>query len=290
MPRTLYVSDLDGTLLRPDASLGDQTRTVLGELTSRGALFTYATARSFQSAGAIMRGTDLRLPVITYGGAITVDPRTGIAADAATIPAAAVAGALRTLARHAVPPLVFAIHEGRDRVCWIERDASAGIRDFLSKRPGDPRMLPLRSWSEIDLSAVFYLSAIDDDRSRLTDIDAELCAEIHQACHVILGEDIYTTGQFWLELTQAGATKAAAVLALAARVDADRIVCFGDNLNDLPMFAVADESYAVANAVGQVRAAATAVIGSNADEAVARWLSAAVDPSSPAPPRHDRPT
>jgi Cof subfamily protein (haloacid dehalogenase superfamily) len=275
VPRPLYVTDLDGTLLLPDATLGDHTRTVLARLASGGALITYATARSFQSAGAIMRGTDLRLPVITYGGAITVDPRSGTAADAARIPAAAVEDTLRVLEAHAVAPLVFALHEGRDRVCWLEHDTSAGIRDFLARRPGDPRMLPLRSWSEIDLSAVFYLSAIDHDRSLLARIEVELGAGVHQACHVILGEDVYAKGQFWLELTAAGATKAAAVLALAARLDADRIVCFGDNLNDLPMFAIADESYAVANALPQVRAAATGVIGSNADEAVARWLSAA---------------
>jgi len=270
------VSDLDGTLLLPDSTLGPYTRTVLGDFVAGGGMFTYATARSFHSAGRAVRGVDLRLPVITYGGAITVDPVSGTAEEAATMSPAAVDVALRLLSRHGVPPLVFAIHDGRDRVCWIERDASAGIQDFLSKRPGDPRLLPLGSWTEIDLSAVFYISAIDDDRSLLADVDVELGDEIHQLCHVILGEDVYARGQFWLELTHAGGTKARAVRAVAAGAGADRIVCFGDNLNDLSMFAVADQSYAVSNAVREVHAAATAVIGSNADEAVARWLAAAM--------------
>lgn len=40
------------------------------------------------------------------------------------------------------------------------------------------------------------------------------------------------------------------------------------------MFEAADESYAVGNASDDVKALATAVIGSNADDGVARWLAA----------------
>ena len=54
------------------------------------------------------------------------------------------------------------------------------------------------------------------------------------------------------------------------------IVCFGDNYNDLPMFSVADEAYAVANAAPEVRRAATGVIGSNLELGVARYLSGRV--------------
>lgn len=273
VPGTLYVSDLDGTLLLPDATLGRYTRTVVSGFVAGGGSFTYATARSFHSASRILYGAELRLPVITYGGAITVDPVSGIADQAATMPVSAVAATLQVLSDLGVPPLVFALHGGRDRVCWLGGSVSAGIEDFLSKRPGDPRVLALGSWAEIDLSAVFYISAISDDRALLGAADVEFGAEIHERCHVLLGEDVYTPGQFWLELTREDGTKARAVRAVAARAGADRIVCFGDNLNDLSMFAVADESYAVSNAVQQVRDAATAVIGSNADEAVARWLS-----------------
>ena len=51
---------------------------------------------------------------------------------------------------------------------------------------------------------------------------------------------------------------------------ADRVVVYGDNLNDLPMFAVADEAVAVANARPQVLAAADRIIGRNTDDSVAK--------------------
>ena len=52
----------------------------------------------------------------------------------------------------------------------------------------------------------------------------------------------------------------------------ERLVVFGDSVNDLPLFRVADESYAVANAIAEAREAATAVIGSNEEDAVAVFL------------------
>ena len=40
------------------------------------------------------------------------------------------------------------------------------------------------------------------------------------------------------------------------------LVCFGDNLNDIPMFEFADEAYATANAAEKLKEIATDVIGS----------------------------
>lgn len=45
--KTLYVSDLDGTLLRSNETISEYTNNVINRLTSAGAMFTYATARSF---------------------------------------------------------------------------------------------------------------------------------------------------------------------------------------------------------------------------------------------------
>lgn len=44
------------------------------------------------------------------------------------------------------------------------------------------------------------------------------------------------------------------------------------------MFDMADEAYAVANAVPELKARATAVIGGNNEDGVARWLEAHAQP------------
>ena len=48
---------------------------------------------------------------------------------------------------------------------------------------------------------------------------------------------------------------------------------FGDGINDLEMFEVADECYAMSNAEPELKAAATKIIESNDNDGVARWLA-----------------
>lgn len=51
-----------------------------------------------------------------------------------------------------------------------------------------------------------------------------------------------------------------------------KVVSFGDAVNDIPMFQVSDEAYAVENAVEELKALATGIIDSNENNGVARWL------------------
>lgn len=75
-----------------------------------------------------------------------------------------------------------------------------------------------------------------------------------------------------IEAFPEGATKARAILRLKEKIGADRIVVFGDNLNDLSMMRIADLGVAVSNAVPAVLAAADEIIGSNSADSVARFI------------------
>ena len=276
---TLYVSDLDGTLLLPDGTLGARTVAVVNALVEAGGLFTYATARGYESSSRVTGALRLDLPVITYGGAVIVDPRTGRPRYGARVPAAAVAAMLaateaaeNTQGASPVQPVVFANHGGRDRVCWLPARSTPAVESYLARRAPDPRFLPLDDWREIDWAEVFFYAVLGElaPLQRLRDT----LADALDGCHVTLTEEIYAPGQYWLEVGAVEGTKAAALRTVAGAAGADRLVCFGDNLNDLPMFALADESLAVANALEEVRSRASAVIGGNAEEGVATWLSA----------------
>lgn len=52
----------------------------------------------------------------------------------------------------------------------------------------------------------------------------------------------------------------------------EKLVVFGDGKNDIDMFELADESYAVENAHEDLKRHATAIIPSNDDDGVAKWL------------------
>nr|WP_241147406.1 HAD hydrolase family protein [Thomasclavelia spiroformis] len=68
------------------------------------------------------------------------------------------------------------------------------------------------------------------------------------------------------------ASKANAILKLKEILKCDEIVCFGDAINDLEMFKVSNQSYAMENAVDQLKKHATAIIDSNENDGVANWL------------------
>lgn len=270
---TLYVSDLDGTLLLPNGTLGERTVAVVNALVEAGGMFTYATARGYESSSRVTGALRLDLPVITYGGAVIVDPHTGQPRYGARVPVAAVAAMLAaTGVDSPVQPVVFANHGGRDRVCWLPARSTPAVESYLARRAPDPRFLPLDDWREIDWAEVFFYAVLGElaPLQRLRDT----LAGALDGCHVTLTEEIYAPGQYWLEVGSLDGTKAAALRTVLGAAGADRLVCFGDNLNDLPMFALADESLAVANALVEVRRRASAVIGDNAGEGVATWLSA----------------
>jgi hydroxymethylpyrimidine pyrophosphatase-like HAD family hydrolase len=51
----LYVSDLDGTLLRSNEVTSEYTNHVINSLVSKGMLFSYATARSLITAKKVTK-------------------------------------------------------------------------------------------------------------------------------------------------------------------------------------------------------------------------------------------
>ena len=73
----LYVSDLDGTLLRSDTSLSQYSKDTLNFLLDQGLLFTVASARSIATMRRLLAGLRLRLPVVEFNGAFVSDLASG---------------------------------------------------------------------------------------------------------------------------------------------------------------------------------------------------------------------
>lgn len=271
-PRTLYVSDLDRTLLTSESSVGEESAELLNTAIEAGALFTYATARSFLSSRKATVSLRLNLPVVTYGGTLTVHPETGEHFDLRLLDHAAVESVLWLCVSHpSAEPILHTFENGRDWVRWRPERMTAGVAAFLHARPGDPRLRPITTNDPLNPSAVFYV-AILGENSALSDLRRKLLPDLTRAAH-FLSVDPGTPGLDWLEFHNVEGTKAKAIRRLMLRLGADRLVVFGDNHNDLPMFQIADESYAVSNAIPAVRDAATGVIGSNDEGAVARWVA-----------------
>ena len=72
--KTLFLTDLDGTLLNSNAQLSDFSKSGLNKLIKKGMLFSLATARTFATVVDLFEGVNLNLPFILMNGVVIYDP------------------------------------------------------------------------------------------------------------------------------------------------------------------------------------------------------------------------
>lgn len=275
--RALYISDLDGTLLSSDGTLSDYTRTRLNALIASGCLFTVASARSVKSMQHILGGLDIRLPVIEFNGACISDFATGAHLHTNALRWDVADAVIDEAVDTGISPFYSTISDGKDLLFPAE-ERNAGMEWYLMDRikHEDPRLQTV-PWSDAHRGdhELICLTFIGEE-APLRQLARALAkdATIRSSTAVILAENHYSPGWYWLTIHDVHAQKhVAARQMLDLYADgAGELVVFGDNVNDLTMFSAADRCYAVSNAVRVVLDAATEVIGSNDDHAVVRLI------------------
>ncbi len=265
--RILYVSDLDGTLLRSEQKTSKYTNDVINQLVEKGVLFSYATARSFLTSKKVTSGINAKIPLIVYNGAMVIDNADGsfllrnfFGADIIVL--------LNDLIQNDIFPIVYAFIDGREKFSFMCSKCTHGMKLFVDSRKGDIRTNPVENISDLYHGEIFYITCIDE-HDKLKPFYEKYRAEYH----CVFQTDIYTKEQ-WLEIMPKSASKSNAILQLQKQLGCEKLVVFGDGKNDIDMFEIADEAYAVSNAVDELKAVATAVIDSNDNDGVAKWLLA----------------
>ncbi|MFT3950518.1 MAG: HAD family hydrolase [Oscillospiraceae bacterium] len=270
--KTLYVTDLDGTLLKSDEMISEFSLQVINKLTASGTLFSYATARSLSSAVVVTKGLELNVPVVIYNGVFLVNPKTGEQMAENTFCADEMKEVVQFLTEQEISPLVYSFVNGEEKVSWLAGSENEGMRHYLSNRRGDRRLREISDRKELYAGEVFYFTCIGT-KERLAPVYARFRNDPHY--NVIFQQELYRN-EFWCEMMPKNATKANALLQLKKILGCDRLVTFGDRINDLPMFEISDECYAVENAVSELKEKATGIIRSNDADGVARWMEAEV--------------
>lgn len=270
---TLYVSDLDGTLLNEEQRISPASVRLMNELIDQGLHFTIATARSYESTRALLEGLNLKLPGVFMNGVFLMDLGTGKPLDSHFLSNQLGREIVSLYARDGLNPVVYTIdREGRSRVYYrgVFNPSEEHYFGARLKHEGD-RFRRVDDFDAILDEQLIAVNAIEVPE-RLEAVYGELSNRAGCVCHY--GPDIYAPGYHWLEVSSDLATKRQGVERLKQRFGFERLVCFGDNLNDLSMFGAADECYAVANAHEEIKRAATGVIGGNDEDGVARFIAA----------------
>ena len=266
--KTLYISDLDGTLLMKNERISDFSLQTINSLIGSGMLFTFATARSIHSASPVTKGLELQIPAIVHNGVFIINVTTGEKLMQNFFTRNEVETVSAFLNEQGIYPLVYSIMDGRERVSWLSGTENSGIKNYLSYRKGDIRFREAQNTGDLYQGEVFTFTCIggQGDLDPVYDYFSKI-----PSFYAVIQLDIYYP-EYWCEINPQNATKANAALQLKKILECDRIISFGDGMNDIPLFEVSDECYAVANAKPELKEKATGIIDTNENDGVAKWL------------------
>ena len=274
LTKHLYVSDMDGTLLGPDSRVSEESAEIITSLSRRGVPVTVATARTPATVDVLLRGIVTIVPAIVMTGAALWDRERRRYINPVFLEEGVAAAVKSVFDETEVNPFIYVL-DGTDRLnVYHRREMNRQEERFYQERRhlegkrfvlGDSRELAVPPGGSILMFAVGEARRIEAVAERLKVIDG-----LSVSCY----RDIFNHDVANIEVFGADVSKAKAIRWLAYRIGAEKVTVYGDNLNDLPMFEVADEAVAVANAMPEVLAKADRVIGRNGESAVARDILA----------------
>ena len=273
MPDTLFVSDLDGTLLDADSKVSEQSARMLNEAAARGAMFTVATARTPATVVPLLEGIDVRVPAVVMTGAGLWDLQNNRYIMLQTLSHAGARIAAGICDKYGLIPVVY----------------RRGVGDVLQVYHGEDVSHPsaVKFLQERSTLRLKKLYSVADPLSRLSGSDSVLLLALGAKAPVqAAAAELQRVGEmsvswysdpgypdvYFLEIFGADVSKAQGVQRLREYTGVESVTVFGDNYNDLSLFAAADHAVAVENAVSDVRDAADEVIGTNTSDAVPRYI------------------
>ncbi len=268
--KTLYISDLDGTLLDNNAEITEKSKNLINEFISRGNYFSVATARTIATVEQMLQGVDVNVPVVLMNGVASYNIQEKKYISVHTFPQKAKEEFLQTVCDFGSPGFVFCIDED-ELSTYYENTIAPNSEKFIKEREEKfgKKFTKVKSFTDCKNNGIVYYSYSDHyDKikplyEKVKQIDG-IRSEFYR--------DTYNPDFWYFEVCSHKASKYNAVKFLKETYAFRKVVAFGDNLNDIPMFDAADESYAVENAKEDVKKHACAVIGRNTEDAVAEFL------------------
>ncbi|MCV2348973.1 HAD family hydrolase [Paucibacter sp. Y2R2-4] len=271
---TLYVSDLDGTLLDAQGRLAPSTRAGLVRLLDEGLLFTVASARHVSSIRNILGDLPLRLPVISSNGAYISEMASCEHELVHAMEPELARAVLALIQGHGLMPFI-STHGPKGDQLFYQSVHNEAQQSFVDERlrNADPRLRQsARLQDELHDPAVTFV--VVEREAPLAALQAEIDALCGDAVETHLAEDLYKPGWPWLTVHDRRATKDQGIKTLAERYGLqDReVVVFGDHVNDIKMLRAAHRGIAVSNAIAAVKEEAHQVIGPHHEDSVLRFI------------------
>lgn len=246
---TLFLSDLDGTLLTRESVLPEGGVEKIRALSDRGVRLTYATARTIRSAAFILAGVPYPAPVSLMNGTFLRDMTRGVYLKKHVIDRRAA----EKILRYPAEPFIYTLDDADELFTAYRRLANPAMAAFMRERI-ERYNKPFRKLEGGLPEGVIVYFCYLDTHTALSPVYNALRENPAVQCAFYLDHNDADT--WYLEVFAADASKGNAVQELREVTGCKTIVAFGDNYNDIPMLTAADHAVAIDTAPSEVRAAA----------------------------------
>lgn len=269
---TLYISDLDGTLLNSNIELSNYTIQTLNELKKLGLQFTIATARTAASVSRILEPLELDIPVVLMNGVIVYDLKTNKYLKINGLSKEQYHTIIEVLETNKLTGFVYEVKDNTLHT-YYESLESQAMKEFYDERVirYGKVFTKVNNFYDIASPHIIYFALLDKKEALLPAYEA---LKDLPGLSLAFYKDIYSKEDiYYLEIFSDKATKYNGVQYLKENYYFHHIVGFGDNLNDLPLFKACNETCAVANAKQELKSVADYIILSNEEDGVAKFIN-----------------
>ena len=263
----IFVTDLDKTLLRSDLSISDFTKNVLNNFSYP---FTIATARSFKGATTLLKGLNLKYPLILLDGAMIAKPN-GKILKINDIDKNSADELIYVIEKeYEELPLIVGFNEEKNEKFLYPEKLNVYQKALLQNYKNDSRVLNIKKLRALKHNLkLVYLGEFN----LMEKIQNTINKNFNFECK--LSKDPYMDCYFLTVLHPLGdKAHALKVLEDIMQISKDDVTVFGDSLNDIGMFEYAKTSIAVKNALDELKKRVDIILPyTNDEDGVAIYLS-----------------
>lgn len=257
----LIASDMDGTLLTTDKRMPEEFPSVVRALKAKGVAFCVASGRQYAALCRDMGELAPDLIFIAENGALVMEKDRQLFID--PLPAGDLPGIVRAAeGLEGVYPVVC-----RADMALVEASASQEFVRSMRMYYQDTRVVECLAQACADFHDVCKVAFFDEGDAQTHELPV-LRERLGDRLSVIL------SGENWVDVMRPGVSKGRAMRMLQQQkgLAPKNCMAFGDYLNDLELLESVSESYAMENALPEIKRAARHIAPGNDENGVMRVI------------------
>ncbi len=268
--QTIYISDLDGTLLNSNRVLSSFTIQKLNDLIKNGINFTIATARTPATVVPLFKDVNLKLPIIVMNGSFIYDIAKQEYISTSKINETDVKKIIEVVDSYNKQVLLYTLENHMLNV-YYKNFNSIPEEIFYNDR----KNLSLKKFIKVDSYEGLWHKQV----GHIVMIDTfEVIIEIYEQIKNLKGiqsvmyKEANHHDSYILEIASIATSKGISINEMKQIGNCDQVVVFGDNKNDISMFHEADITCVVENGCDELKSIANNIIGINDEDSVVKFI------------------